>query len=40
MARCTALSNGLKILAPYSHTNVHAKYWSPWDDKNDVRRYL
>jgi sugar phosphate isomerase/epimerase len=32
------LFNGLKILAPYSHTNVHAKYWSRWGDKNDVRR--
>lgn len=32
------LFNGLKILAPYSHSNVHAKYWSRWGDKNDVRR--
>jgi len=29
--------NGLKDLAPYAHTNVHAKYWSRWKD-NDVRR--
>ena len=32
------LYNGLKILAPYAHTNVHAKYWSRWKDNNDVRR--
>jgi sugar phosphate isomerase/epimerase len=29
--------NGLKALAPYAHTNVHAKYWDRWKD-NDVRR--
>lgn len=29
--------NGLKALAPYAHTNVHAKYWNRWKD-NDVRR--
>jgi sugar phosphate isomerase/epimerase len=29
--------NGLKALAPYAHTVVHAKYWSRWKD-NDVRR--
>ena len=29
--------NGLKALAPYAHTNVHAKYWSRWKD-NDVQR--
>jgi len=29
--------NGLKSLAPYAHTNVHAKYWNRWKD-NDVRR--
>ena len=29
--------NGLKDLAPYAHTNVHAKYWNRWKD-NDVRR--
>jgi sugar phosphate isomerase/epimerase len=29
--------NGLKALAPYTHTNVHAKYWNRWKD-NDVRR--
>jgi hypothetical protein len=32
------LFNGLKALAPYSHTNVHAKYWDRWGDKNDVQR--
>jgi sugar phosphate isomerase/epimerase len=26
--------NGLKALAPYAHTNVHAKYWSRWKDNN------
>jgi len=29
--------NGLKALAPYAHSNVHAKYWDRWKD-NDVRR--
>jgi sugar phosphate isomerase/epimerase len=29
--------NGLKALAPYAHTNVHAKFWNRWKD-NDVRR--
>ncbi len=29
--------NGLKALAPYAHTNVHAKYWNRWKD-NDARR--
>lgn len=29
--------NGLKALAPYAHSNVHAKYWNRWKD-NDVRR--
>lgn len=29
--------NGLKALAGYAHTNVHAKYWDRWKD-NDVRR--
>jgi sugar phosphate isomerase/epimerase len=29
--------NGLKAVAPYAHTNVHAKYWNRWKD-NDVRR--
>jgi sugar phosphate isomerase/epimerase len=29
--------HGLQALAPYAHTNVHAKYWSRWKD-NDVRR--
>ena len=32
------LFNGLKALAPYSHTNVHAKYWDRWGDRNDVQR--
>ena len=34
------LFNGLKALAPYSHTNVHAKYWDRWGDKNDVQRSM
>jgi sugar phosphate isomerase/epimerase len=29
--------NGLKALAPYAHTVVHAKYWNRWKD-NDVKR--
>ncbi len=29
--------NGLKALAPYAHTNVHAKYWNRWKD-NDIKR--
>jgi sugar phosphate isomerase/epimerase len=32
------LVNGLKALAPYAHTNVHAKYWDRWGEKNDVQR--
>jgi sugar phosphate isomerase/epimerase len=32
------LFNGLKALAPYSHTNVHAKFWDRWGSKNDVQR--
>ncbi len=32
------LFNGLKALAPYAHTNVHAKYWDRWGDRNDVQR--
>ena len=32
------LFHGLKTLAPYSETNVHAKYWDRWGDKNDVQR--
>jgi hypothetical protein len=32
------LFHGLKALAPYSHSNVHAKYWDRWGDKNDVQR--
>jgi sugar phosphate isomerase/epimerase len=32
------LFNGIKALAPYAHTNVHAKYWDRWGDKNDVQR--
>ncbi|MGH9608493.1 MAG: sugar phosphate isomerase/epimerase family protein [Bryobacteraceae bacterium] len=31
------LFNGLKALAPFAHTNVHAKYWDRWDT-NDVTR--
>jgi sugar phosphate isomerase/epimerase len=32
------LVHGLKALAPYAHTNVHAKYWDRWGDKNNVQR--
>jgi len=32
------LFNGLKALAPYATSNVHAKYWDRWGDKNDVQR--
>jgi sugar phosphate isomerase/epimerase len=32
------LFNGLKAIAPYAHTHVHAKYWDRWGDKNDVQR--
>ena len=32
------LFNGLKALAPSSTSNVHAKYWDRWGDKNDVQR--
>ena len=32
------LFSGLKELAPYAHTNVHAKYWDRWGDRNDVQR--
>ena len=32
------LFNGLKALAQYSHSNVHAKYWDRWGEKNDVQR--
>jgi sugar phosphate isomerase/epimerase len=32
------LFNGLKALAPYSSSNVHAKYWDRWGGKNDVQR--
>jgi hypothetical protein len=32
------LVNGLKALAPYAHTNVHAKFWDRWGDKNNVQR--
>ena len=34
------LFHGLKTLAPYSDTNVHAKYWDRWGDKNDVQRIV
>ncbi len=30
--------NGLKDLAPYAHTNVHAKYWNRWKDDQSVAR--
>lgn len=29
--------HALKDLAPYAHTNVHAKYWNRWKD-NDIQR--
>jgi hypothetical protein len=32
------LFNGLKALAPYTVSNVHAKYWDRWGEKNDVQR--
>ena len=32
------LFNGLKMVAPYAHTHVHAKYWDRWGDRNDVQR--
>ena len=32
------LVSGLKAVAPYAHTNVHAKYWDRWGDHNDVQR--
>lgn len=32
------LVSGLKAVAPYAHTNVHAKYWERWGSYNDVRR--
>jgi sugar phosphate isomerase/epimerase len=32
------LVSGLKAVAPYARTNVHAKYWDRWGDKNDVQR--
>jgi sugar phosphate isomerase/epimerase len=32
------LFNGLKALAPYATSNVHAKYWDRWGEKNDVQR--
>jgi sugar phosphate isomerase/epimerase len=31
------LYHGLKALAPYAHTNVHAKYWNRWKN-NDIKR--
>jgi sugar phosphate isomerase/epimerase len=31
------LFSGLKALAPYAHTHVHAKYWDRWTN-NDVQR--
>jgi sugar phosphate isomerase/epimerase len=32
------LVSGLKAVAPYAHTNVHAKYWDRWGEFNNVRR--
>ena len=32
------LFSGLKALAPYTSSNVHAKYWDRWGDANDVQR--
>jgi sugar phosphate isomerase/epimerase len=32
------LYNGLKALAPYAHTNVHAKYWNRWPETQSVPR--
>jgi sugar phosphate isomerase/epimerase len=32
------LVNGLKALAPYASSNVHAKYWDRWGPLNDVQR--
>ncbi|MCC7009471.1 MAG: TIM barrel protein [Acidobacteria bacterium] len=32
------LFNGLKAVLPYTISNVHAKYWDRWGDKNDVQR--
>ena len=33
------LFHGLKALAPYAPTNVHAKYWNRWTpEQNDVKR--
>ena len=32
------LVSGLKAVAPYAHTNVHAKYWDRWGEYNNVRR--
>jgi sugar phosphate isomerase/epimerase len=32
------LFNGLKALAPYASSNVHAKYWDRWGNRNDVQR--
>jgi hypothetical protein len=31
------LYHGLALLAPYTHSTVHAKYWDRWKD-NDIRR--
>lgn len=32
------LFHGIKALAGYTSSNVHAKYWDRWGDKNDVQR--
>jgi hypothetical protein len=31
------LVSGLEAVAPYSRSNVHAKYWDRWGDANDVQ---
>jgi sugar phosphate isomerase/epimerase len=32
------LVSGVRAVAPYSRSNVHAKYWDRWGDRNDVQR--
>jgi len=32
------LVSGLRAVAPYSRSNVHAKYWDRWGEANDVQR--
>ena len=31
------LYNGLKALAPYTHSNVHAKFWNRWESVDIAR---